>query len=243
MDRQIYIPIIAALVGIVIGALAKELGVMFQGYREDKRVLKRVLYNQLDIWFEIKRADIGPLIPIYLQKLSETLQSLGIPAETIAQLRETDFSPLFAIARSLRMGEPEKLFERYQNSINDMASVDPILAYRISGRPEYEHLQERLEAFVRKVEEVAVQETADVQQSNFINFLKSQYHERIFQQTLDAMEKDILRVSTKIHLWTRHRAAQQIKRLKLMREQEIETETQKLVETFLAFANKSAATQ
>jgi hypothetical protein len=36
--------------------------------REDKRVLKQVLFNQLDLWFEMKRADVETLVPILTKK-------------------------------------------------------------------------------------------------------------------------------------------------------------------------------
>ena len=55
LDQKVYIPVIAALVGAFVGAFIKEIGTAYQVHREDQRVLKRCLYNQLELWFEILR--------------------------------------------------------------------------------------------------------------------------------------------------------------------------------------------
>jgi hypothetical protein len=48
MERQIYISLLTGFGGIVLGFLLTQLGNYLQSYREDKRVLKQVLFNQLE---------------------------------------------------------------------------------------------------------------------------------------------------------------------------------------------------
>ncbi|MBC8028500.1 MAG: hypothetical protein H7Z16_00145 [Pyrinomonadaceae bacterium] len=65
MLSQTNIALLTAFGGIVLGFLMSQLGDYLRATQEDKRVLKQVLFNQLDLWVELKRADV------------ETLQSLS----------------------------------------------------------------------------------------------------------------------------------------------------------------------
>jgi len=70
---QTYIALLTALGGIVLGFLLGQVGDYLRATREDKRLLKQVLFNQLDIWVEIKRADVETLVPLLVGKFQQAL--------------------------------------------------------------------------------------------------------------------------------------------------------------------------
>lgn len=80
---QIYITLLTGFGGIVLGFFLTQLGNYLQSYREDKRVLKQVLFNQLDIWVEMKRADVETLVPLLVGKLQDALLKRGAPREQV----------------------------------------------------------------------------------------------------------------------------------------------------------------
>jgi len=148
MDPKIYIPIIAALAGTLVGALIKELASFYRAYREDHRILKIVLFNQLDVWYEVKRCDTGPLILTYFERIKQRLGSEGASTEQIDELLEKVRPEFEALLRKVKIGEPEKLQQRYQASVDNLAQVDPILAYKLSGKPNLENSQAKLDAYL-----------------------------------------------------------------------------------------------
>src|SRR6266478_48330 len=114
MSNPIYITLLTGLAGIVLGFILTQLGDYLRATREDKRVLKEVLFNQLDIWVEMKKADVETLVPLLLEKLQTGLLKRGAQPEQISALFAVPLPPLFELLRSLQLAAPEKLKERYQ---------------------------------------------------------------------------------------------------------------------------------
>jgi hypothetical protein len=136
MQNQIYIAIITGFGGIVLGFLLTQLGNYLQSYREDKRVLKRVLFNQLDMWFELKRADVETHVPLIMERMRVALLNRGMPLDEVNQLSGVSLAPLISIFKSMKLSSPDAFQQRYQDSVNHLAKVDPLLAYQLSGRPQ-----------------------------------------------------------------------------------------------------------
>lgn len=45
-------------------------------------------------------------------------------------------TPLIGLLKDIKLAAPERLKERYQESVNQLATIDPLLAYQLSGRPQ-----------------------------------------------------------------------------------------------------------
>jgi hypothetical protein len=80
MASQLLITLLTAFGGIILGFLLSQLGDYLRATREDKRVLKQVLFNQTDIWVEMKKADVETLLPLLVEKFQQGLLKRGAPA-------------------------------------------------------------------------------------------------------------------------------------------------------------------
>src|SRR5947209_10091044 len=169
MERQIYISLLTGLGGIVLGFLLTQLGNYLQSYREDKRVLKQVLFNQLDIWFEIKRADIETVAPLLIEKFRNALLKRGAQADQVDNLLSVPLAPLVTLIRSLKIASPEKLKDRYQESVNQLAKVDPLLAYQLSGKPQTD-FNEIIDIFINRAVELEGKRIEEVSADKTISF-------------------------------------------------------------------------
>jgi len=77
MLSHTYIALLTAFGGIVLGFLMSHLGDYLRATREDKRVVEQVLFNQLDLWVELKRADVETLVPILVDKFQQAILKRG----------------------------------------------------------------------------------------------------------------------------------------------------------------------
>jgi hypothetical protein len=212
MENQIYITLLTGFGGIILGFLLTQLGNYLQSYREDKRVLKQVLFNQLDIWVEMKRADVETLVPMLLDKFRNALLKRGAKPEDVSAMFAGTLTPLITILRSLKLAAPENLRERYQESVNQLAKVDPLLAYQLSGRPQTD-FNETVDTFIERAMEFEDKKTettgAADSVSHFTSFIKGYGQQKI----LSGMESDILDVAGHISYWTRFRTRRRLSQL------------------------------
>lgn len=228
MQSQVYITLLTAFGGIILGFLLTQIGNYLQGYREDKRVLKQVLFNQLDIWFEMKRADVDAVAPMLIEKFRSALLKRGAPPEQVEQMFASPIAPLIALIRSLKLASPEKLRDRYQESVNQLAKVDPLLAYQLSGKPQTD-FNEVIDTFIDRAVELEGKQTEDISTDETVSFYTSFLKGYGQQKILSGMEKDILAVAGKISYWTRFRTHRRLQELTVKHSEEAE----KYVDSFL----------
>lgn len=139
-DLKTYGAIIAAFVGAFVGSSIKEISTIYQLYREDKRQLKTCLFHQLELWFELTRYDSARLADLVVFHLSSPLVKMGNSSQQVATFSEPVRNQLRTIFERVKLGEPERLKGQYQTIVSDLAKIDPLLAYRISGRANIEGL-------------------------------------------------------------------------------------------------------
>src|SRR5919206_3854104 len=102
MESQIYISLLTGLGGIVLGFLLTQVGNYLQSYREDKRVLKQVLFNQLDIWVEMKKADVESIVSVLTEKFRNALLRRGAQPDQVDNMLSVPIAPLVLLLRSLK---------------------------------------------------------------------------------------------------------------------------------------------
>lgn len=221
MEGQIYITILTGFGGIILGFLLTQLGNYLQSYREDKRVLKQVLFNQLDIWVEMKRADVETVVPLLIEKFRAALLKRGAQAEQVDKMMSVPLAPLVTLIRSLKLASPENLKNRYQESVNQLAKVDPLLAYQLSGKPQTD-FNEVIDTFIARAVEQEGKQIEEVSSDETISFYTSFIRGYSQQKILSGMEKDILAVAGKIGYLMRFRTRRRIHELTVKLSEEAE---------------------
>ena len=131
MASQIYITLLTAFGGIILGFVMGQLADYLRANREDKRVLKQLLFNQLDLWVEMKRADVETLVPMLVQKFQQALLKRGAQQDQVKAMFDVSLTPLILLLKQIKLAAPEKIKDRYQESVNQLAKVDPLLAYQL----------------------------------------------------------------------------------------------------------------
>jgi hypothetical protein len=228
MLSQTYIALLTAFGGIVLGFLVSQLGDYLQSNRQDKRVLKQVLFNQLDIWVEMKRADVESLAPLLIAKLQQALLNRGVPREQVNEMFSISLTPIIELFRSLKLSAPEKLKERYQDSVHQLAEIDPLLAYQLSGRPQTD-FNEVVDTFIAKAAEIEADKTESSSSpdaaAHFSAFIKGYGQHKM----LSNMEADIVDVARKISYITAFRTRRVLQRLTT----NLAEEAEKYIDQFL----------
>ena len=238
MGYQTYFPLLTAFGGIILGFLMSQLGDYLRTIREDKRILKQVLFNQLDLWSELKRADVEPLVPIMIEKLQQALLKRGVPQDQVNALCNISLTPLFALLKEMKLASPERMKERYQGSVNQLAQIDPLLAYKLSGQPQTD-FNETVDAFIEKAAELEGEQAEMPNTINAVtyltNFIKGYSRERMFSN----MEKDLVDVARKVSYIYAFRTRRKIR----MSTVALEEEAERYINDFLDSLTTDLTTQ
>src|SRR2546423_6704492 len=105
---------ITLLVGILTGVLATQLNAYLQTYREDRKALKRVLYNLLDAWVEVKRCDPYDYLSAITKQLKNELRGRGIAFDGIDGVFDGTAPQVQMFVRKMDIKLSQSLLERYQ---------------------------------------------------------------------------------------------------------------------------------
>lgn len=237
MDREIVIAILSGVGGTVVGVFATQLGTLLQNYREDKRMLNRLLYQQLKIWAELKATDLGTIVPQFIEKLRGKLILRGAPEEDVNRLVDTDMGQLVNLFAGIEVSNIGELTLKYNEALIAISDIDPILAYDITGNPEYEELQNQIDMYMsnlKQADDIVINDNAQ----RFINEITIFYKDKSRRNIINWMEKDMIHVSGKIHYWTKLRLKRLIKQIEKSTEEKMDKLVEEYVDLLTQLGNK-----
>jgi CRISPR/Cas system CSM-associated protein Csm2 small subunit len=238
MLAQTYIALLTAFGGIILGFVMGHLADYLRATREDKRVLKQVLFNQLYLWVEMKRADVETLVPILVEKFQQALLKRGAQQDQVNAMFNISLTPLIGLLKEMKLAAPERMKERYQESVNQLARVDPLLAYQLSGRPQTD-FDETVDAFIEKATEIEGEKAKMPSTTNAVAYFSSFIKGYGQRRTLSNMETDIIDVARKISYLCAFRTRKAIRMLTVR----LAEEAEKYIDQFLDSLVMHVATQ
>lgn len=239
MSSQLLITLLTAFGGIILGFLLSQLGDYLRATREDKRVLRQVLFNQMDIWVEIKKADVETLLPLLLEKFHQGLLKRGAPSTEVNAVFANVLGPLIELFKSLKLAAPENLKERYQDSVNQLAKVDPLLAYQLSGRPRTD-LNEIVDTFIEKASQLEAETTQNGSNPEAVFRFSSFIKTYGLKKMLGNMEADLMDVARAIGYLTKRRIRRRVNELTIRLSEDVEDIVDQFLDSLVQFASENA---
>jgi hypothetical protein len=205
-----------SIIGIALGWLLNQLAQWFRTRQEDKKNLKRVLYNLLEILDVFMRLDYEKTLNQAVEKVM-----LKIPEHERNEMNKKVLHEFYSkLLNEMIVPQIIKEFNathsNYVESIKLLSSIDPILAFNLNGKRNIYEGFELLENSFRNLElelgnDNSSEETADV-----LNIIKPD----IVIETIGEIESDIKKVSWGINPFVWYKSKRKIKAIKRDRTQE-----------------------
>lgn len=201
MDWKYLLPSIIILVGVFAGWFLNELSYYFRCRREDKRKLKEVLFNLLDIWHLMKANNPDLLIQITIDKLVGRFPDAFKSKEVLSFLKPfyQDFAD--GLMQQIVNKEISGIKERYETSVNSLAKIDPLLAHRLSGKLS---VQDYLETFNERLNNVknVFLDAGGSQDTMAFETIRAELKPLVMDEVVKTIEDDIKDVAYKIGIMT-----------------------------------------
>jgi hypothetical protein len=138
---QILVAIIA-FSGVILGLFWNQFFAWRRHKREQKAKLNHLLFNLLELYFFFSKNNFAGHIKLYLSKMEEKLGQ--IPPNEKLQVEAYILGIVKQRFDEISGDEIDKLSENYESAVNEVAQINPFLAYRLSGQSKK---MENLDAF------------------------------------------------------------------------------------------------
>lgn len=186
---------IFSLLGVIVGWILNEVSFLIRTRHQDKRRLKEVLFNLLEVWHYLKISNPEIIIDTLVNVVSVRYR---VPNNGVSFLKEfyrdffNDFLQNF-IKKNIN-----KLKKRYENSITYLAQIDPYLAYKLSEKTS---IYEYIDTFEKKIKNLEENISKDHFSFNKeeLESMKSLLSSFIIKDSIKDIENDIKKIAKKIN--------------------------------------------
>ncbi len=189
---------VASVLAVVLSALFAWIGYVTRANSERKRILSSTLFNLLEIWHRLKRLhgyDSAQLSTIYFEEIQKQIPGLEISASDRTQVTcFIENNVQMFLAQLVTRGE-ELLEDSFQQSIRQLAEVEPLLAYSLSANNSIKTAILEIDSFIKKSIDGLIHDDKDkVQTDEMLKGVKTYMHE----DAAHDLERDLRQLSLKI---------------------------------------------
>lgn len=191
---------LGALFSVAFGWFLNELGQWFRTRKEDKKIKKQILYNLLETNFIFNQLDTSEITQILTNRIL-----LRIPENEQTEELKQYLNQLYSgiIGGLLQNDVAEKLStieEKYIKAVDNLATIDPITAYRLSGKTNIMQSFDLLQDYFEEVKGhfPGEEELVQNQISSTVDALKPE----IIKEALSDLEDEIKDIAFSINPWT-----------------------------------------
>lgn len=196
---------IFSTMGIVLGWLLNQTGQWFKTRHEDKRNLKQVIFNLLELYHWFLRCDFHAINKLITDKVFEKISN----AEQTDQTR-TDLNKLFSdyVMNYIKpeiLEELHKIEGSFQISIKSLSNIDPLAAFYLSGKTSILEKFEIIEKWFQTVGLTNPEDASEIElvEKQVIKTIKTD----LLKDELKELEEYIFNIALKVNpvMWFRTR--------------------------------------
>jgi hypothetical protein len=225
---KIFWGFIFSAIGITIGWILNQLGQWFKTRQEDKKHLKIVLFNLLEVYFILNRSDLDKFITKLTDKVYKKTPK-ELQTDDFKQMISTLYSQILMdhLKKEL-LNEIKTVKENYQLSIKTLAGIDPLAAYYLNGRNYVIEIFDTIQNLFINMKDLFPEGHTEIQigSNKALEVIKPD----ILKDAISETEKDIKEIAWKINPFVWYKSIKSIKRLKVNTNERLDKEIDKLLD-------------
>lgn len=203
---------ITALLSITLGWFLNELGQFFRTVHSDKKIKKQILYNLLETNFIFNKLDSEKFTDI----LSERVM-LRIPLEEQSEDLKVNLKQLYSklLGEVIKKNVAENLEAieaKYTSAVDNLASIDPVTAYRLNGRTKIMDIFDSIQLYSEKAKNEFPFDAEQIQES--IELAAENIKPDIIKDAITSLEQEILDLAISINIQTWLKVKRSLKKSK-----------------------------
>lgn len=196
--------ILWTFIGIGFGWTLNQASQWFRARAEDKKLLKQVLFNLLEMYYQCNRVDFSKVLTSITEVVFKKIPKEAQTEEVKTQILTAYTGILETILRPVMIEDLRQIENNYQASIKDLAKIDPIKSFFLSGKTSVvSKIELYLDNAVVELKNTFPNEKIQIEADTKTVFTKMR--ENIHSEILTEIESDSRKIAWKINpvLWLR----------------------------------------
>jgi hypothetical protein len=192
MGTEAFWTLIGVVVGSLLGWVLTELSQVFRNNGEIKRTVNKVIFNLLNIRYELTKLDNEDVSAIIINKMHEKMGD-PLPSHDVHEITEIINNESKELLEFNAFESLEEISKKFDDVLQEFAKIDPISAYRLSDEAKIfrkiDDLEDYLDAIQKKYGAV-------ISEDIFLE-LQKYLKDKVFKESIDSLEKEIIKLSYK----------------------------------------------
>lgn len=212
---------------VLLGWLLNEITRFFSKKRSEKKVLKQVLYELLEVHFIITKLDLWDVSETLLRRVEEAVQE-KVPENEKDEVMRFIQKLLLDMIEPTVWRELNDVDESYHSAIGELSSVDPIIAYRLRNKTRLLSQNDTLRNTIEELKGQVENENDIEKLDQFVDPLIL----RRFKQELSFLTDEMIVIAEMISKKTKKEVEELVKPKKVADDDDFKFITASLLEVF-----------
>lgn len=167
-----------------------------------------VLFNLLELWYLLKRSRMiqsTELTAAYLSVIKRKFPNIELSTKDFEKIDSIIAPVLSQLLPSFLVREQDSIAAAYKRSISDLATVDPILAFRMGGNEALMSTVDMLDRQIQMFLGEAAKERSGELTKSFLDNLGQRSVNYLYEDALSDLERDLRALARRISVptWVR----------------------------------------
>jgi hypothetical protein len=190
---------IFSAVGIAFGWFLNELGQWFRTRKEDKKIKNQILYNLLEINFVFNQLETSEITQLLADRILVRIPKEE-QTEELKQSLNQFYSEIIGELLENNVNEKLEIIEaKYSKALDDLATIDPITAYRLNGKANIMQIFDILHDYFDAVKKQFPGEEEVIQDQ--INSTIYSLKPEVIKEAISDLEDEIKDLALSINPW------------------------------------------
>lgn len=200
---------ITALFSIAFGWFLNELGQWFRTRQDDKKIKRKILYNLLETNFIFNQLDTSNIVELLTERIFLRVPKDEQTEEVKQYLNQLYFGLIDNLIQDNVADNLESIEEKYINAVDSLATIDPVTAYKLTGKTKILETFDLLEDYY---EEIKQQFPNDLDQMQLaIDIATNAIKPEIIKEAIKDLEEEIRDIAFSIDIRTWFKVSQTLK--------------------------------
>ncbi len=190
MSWEAWLGIGGVILGTILGWILTELSQVFRNRGEFKKTINKVIFNLLNIRFELTKLDNEDISATIINKMHERIGD-PLPSHDVKEIKEIIKNESKELLEFNAFEILEEISKQFDDVLQEFAKIDPISAYRLSDEAKIFRKIDDLEDYLDAVQK----KYGAVLPESIFSELETYLKDKVFKESIDSLEIEIINLS------------------------------------------------
>jgi hypothetical protein len=229
-NNQIILGFVISLIGTAFGWFLNQASDLWMQSREKKRKLKTLIFYLLELYQLLIKSDYSKFSDRLIDKILKKIKDPNLTAENKGEIKKLFSVILAQNVTPLLQKDFDAIKENYENSIKELATIDPIRAYYLKGKNEIVNKFDLLPGIMEQLKTIVPDNFDQVNEK--VQVIFDSTREKFLKEAAGDIENEILELARIVGLFQWWRIKGTLNRIKTTSDLDTDRQIKDLLNQF-----------